>query len=49
MNAAKDQTYQKLAGETEQRSSEHEDTPLEVLSSGKYPIPGEVMAAGEDN
>ena len=48
-HAAKDQTYQKLAGEAEQRNSEHEDTPMEVLSSGMYPIPGEVMASGEDN
>ena len=49
VNAAKDQTYQKLAGEAEERNSEHEETPMEVLSSGMYPIPGEVMAAGEDN
>ena len=49
VNAAKDQTYQKLAEEAEERGNEHEDTPLEVLSSGMYPIPGEVMASGEDN
>ena len=49
VNATKDQTYQKLTGEAEESSNDHEDTPLEVLSSGMYPIQGKVMAAGEDN